>query len=230
MAIDPLRVQAICLDIDGTIVDTDDAYVVRLAHCLQPFASLMPGRSPSALARRLVMALESPINSLVVLADTLGVDEIGMCFLDGLQHMRGARPPEQTRLIEGVLQALTALASRYPLAIVTARSHRSAHAFLNRHPLDGLFSTVVTARTCRRTKPHPAPVLLAAQHMGVSPQACLMVGDTTPDILSGKAAGAQTVGVLCGFGEREELERAGADLILETTSALANLLMGSALS
>jgi phosphoglycolate phosphatase-like HAD superfamily hydrolase len=51
-----------------------------------------------------------------------------------------------------------------------------------------------------------------------------MIGDTTVDILAGRAAGAQTVGVLCGFGEEEELQRAGADLILPGTSALVSIL------
>jgi phosphoglycolate phosphatase len=56
--------------------------------------------------------------------------------------------------------------------------------------------------------------------MGVDPEACLMIGDTTMDIRAGVSAGAQTVGVLCGFGQRDELKRAGADLILDTTSQL----------
>jgi phosphoglycolate phosphatase-like HAD superfamily hydrolase len=52
-----------------------------------------------------------------------------------------------------------------------------------------------------------------------------MIGDTTVDIRAGKAAGAQTVGVLCGFGEEEELRRAGADLILPKTPHLADFLL-----
>ena len=60
--------------------------------------------------------------------------------------------------------------------------------------------------------------------MGVSTSACLMIGDTPVDILTGKNAGAQTVGVLCGFGEEKELEQAGADLILNSTADLVNLL------
>jgi phosphoglycolate phosphatase-like HAD superfamily hydrolase len=44
------------------------------------------------------------------------------------------------------------------------------------------------------------------------------------DIRSGKAAHAQTVGVLCGFGEEPELRRHGADLILASTAELGNIL------
>ena len=52
-----------------------------------------------------------------------------------------------------------------------------------------------------------------------------MIGDTTVDIQAGKAAGAQTVGVLCGFGEEPELKKKGADMILNTTSELTSLLL-----
>jgi phosphoglycolate phosphatase len=48
------------------------------------------------------------------------------------------------------------------------------------------------------------------------------------DILAGKRAGAQTVGVLCGFGERRELEETGADAIIEHTADLWPLLQGTA--
>jgi phosphoglycolate phosphatase-like HAD superfamily hydrolase len=41
------------------------------------------------------------------------------------------------------------------------------------------------------------------------------------DIVSAKVAGAYAVGVLCGFGERDELIESGADLILEHTAQLA---------
>jgi len=44
------------------------------------------------------------------------------------------------------------------------------------------------------------------------------------DIHAGKAAGAQTVGVLCGFGEEKELKRAGADLILPSPAELVDVL------
>ncbi len=61
--------------------------------------------------------------------------------------------------------------------------------------------------------------------MNVAPEACLMIGDTTVDMRAGKSAGAQTVGVLCGFGEAPELLKMGADLILENTPMLADVLI-----
>ncbi|MBK7338591.1 MAG: HAD family hydrolase [Saprospirales bacterium] len=51
-----------------------------------------------------------------------------------------------------------------------------------------------------------------------------MIGDTTADIRAGKAAGAQTVGVLCGFGEEPELRKMGADEIIDDTTKLLDVL------
>jgi phosphoglycolate phosphatase len=52
-----------------------------------------------------------------------------------------------------------------------------------------------------------------------------MIGDTTVDTRAGKAAGAQTVSVLCGFGEEDELRRKNPDLILPSTANLADVLL-----
>jgi phosphoglycolate phosphatase-like HAD superfamily hydrolase len=83
---------------------------------------------------------------------------------------------------------------------------------------------VASAQTAAHTKPYPDPVQWAARQLGVPVEDCVMVGDTTVDILAGKRAGAHTVGVLCGFGEHAELEQKGADLILERTAQLGELL------
>ena len=96
--------------------------------------------------------------------------------------------------------------------------------FLAHYGVRELFQAVVGAQTTRRMKPHPEPLLYAAAAMGVEPGACLMIGDTTIDVRTGVAAGAQTVGVLCGFGTERELRRAGAGLILRTTSDLLAVL------
>ena len=54
-----------------------------------------------------------------------------------------------------------------------------------------------------------------------------MIGDTTIDIRTGVAAGAQSVGVLCGFGTEDELRATGAELVLRTTSDLLGVLRPS---
>lgn len=53
-----------------------------------------------------------------------------------------------------------------------------------------------------------------------------MIGDTTVDMAAGKAAGAQTIGVLSGFGEEAELLASGADRILASVVEILEILLG----
>jgi phosphoglycolate phosphatase-like HAD superfamily hydrolase len=120
---------------------------------------------------------------------------------------------------------LADLCLQYPMAVVSAREESSTLAFLDQAGIRPYFRVIVTALSTPRTKPFADPVLHAAGQMGVPAESCLMIGDTTVDIRAGRAAGAQTVGVLCGFGEQSELIRCGADLILPVTSDLHHLLL-----
>jgi phosphoglycolate phosphatase-like HAD superfamily hydrolase len=225
--LDRTQVRGLCFDIDGTLADTDDALAVRLARALRPLAPLLPGRDPLQTARALLLGIETPANSLYALADRLGLDEIAGPLLDALHRVRGEGRPHHFQLIPGLPKALARLHLVYPLAIVSSRGERGVQAFLDQFSFTSLFRCVASARTCRRTKPHPAPLLWAAREMGLPPEACVMVGDTAVDIRAARAAGAQSVGVLCGFGERAELERAGADLILRATPDLVDVLLTS---
>jgi phosphoglycolate phosphatase-like HAD superfamily hydrolase len=112
------------------------------------------------------------------------------------------------------------------MAVVSARDEDGTRAFLDHFNLTRHFDVIVTALSAEHTKPYPDPIIYAAQKMGVAPEACLMIGDTTVDMRAGKSAGAQAVGVLCGFGEQEELTRKGADLILKSTAELMGVLPG----
>jgi phosphoglycolate phosphatase-like HAD superfamily hydrolase len=114
------------------------------------------------------------------------------------------------------------MCGRYDLAIVTSRSRAEADHFVERFELDGCFAAIVAREDVRRQKPAPEPVRRAAERLGHAPEQCIVVGDTVLDIRAGKRAGALTVGVLSGFGERAQLERQGPDLILETMAGLAS--------
>ncbi|HEY69643.1 MAG TPA: HAD family hydrolase [Anaerolineae bacterium] len=227
--LDPHKIQALCLDIDGTLADTDEHLTERVTRLLHPLRFFFNNRDVSVPARRLVMAAETPVNALVVLADRLGLDDLILPMLDGMLGSH-RHDDHQTKLIPGIQQALESLQERFRLAIVTARTQHATDAFLDGFSLRSHFECVATARTCSRTKPHPAPLLWAAERMKLPIEACLMVGDTPIDIRTGVAAGSQTIGVLCGFGEKDELESAGANLVLESTSQLPGVLMPDARS
>ena len=221
MRLELSRVRALCFDVDGTLSDTDDYYAARIMTWLRRLP-LVP--DPARSARRLVMWIESPGNALMGLADTLGLDDEMVALISWLYRHR----KHQTRpypVVAGVRDMLARLHGRYPLAVVSARDERSTMAFLEQGDLIQFFDVIITALSAARTKPYPDPVRLAAQKIGVVPESCVMIGDTTVDMRAGKAAGAQTIGVLCGFGEEAELRREGADLILASTADVGGVLL-----
>jgi N-acetyl-D-muramate 6-phosphate phosphatase len=220
MSLDLQRIQALCFDVDGTLSDTDDVYVKRVVR----FLPRRLFRNPERTARRFVMWVESPGNTLIGLPDIIGLDDEMLSLWEWLNRRR-PRPMKHFLLVPGVKEMLESLQNKYPMAVVSARDESSTLAFLEKFGLTGYFREIVTAITARHTKPFPDPILYAADKMGVAPENCLMIGDTTVDIRAGKSAGTQTVGVLCGFGEEDELKKRGADIILESTAQLADILL-----
>jgi N-acetyl-D-muramate 6-phosphate phosphatase len=222
MPLDVSRIRAICFDVDGTLSDTDDVMQARLVRALKPFHFLIPRKDLPAFARRLVMSAEAPANFLIGIPDFLGLDDELFALFD-LMARHNHQKSKKFLLIPGVKEMLENLGKRYPLAVVSARDEHTTRLFLEQFDLVPYFRKIATALTCKHTKPFPDPVLWAAEQMNVQPGECLMVGDTTVDIRAGRAAGAQTVGVLCGFGEEVELCKQQADMILATTPELVHV-------
>jgi len=209
------QIQGWFFDLDGTLMDTDDQAVERLAQRLR----FLGDKRAHRLARRMVMAGETPMNYAITAVDMVGMDAV----LFGVRRMMHAHTHPTFRLIAGVKPLLACLAERATLAVVSTRSADDATEFLRQHDLTSFFKLGVTQATTKRLKPHPEPVLYAAEHLGLSPEVCAMVGDTPVDVLSGRRAGAWAIGVLCGFGEEAELWRAGAHLVLPATADLLEL-------
>jgi N-acetyl-D-muramate 6-phosphate phosphatase len=220
MALDPSRIRALCFDVDGTLSDTDNLYAQKVSRYLPRLLF----RDPMRAARRFVMWIEAPGNALLGLADTLGIDNEMIAIIDWMYRIR-KKPWRKFLLVPGVDEMLKRLHGRFPMAVISARDEGGTIAFLNQFDLMKYFDVIVTGLSAEHTKPYPDPILLAAQKMNVPPEHCLMIGDTTVDIRAGKSAGAQTVGVLCGFGEEAELRKFGADMILESTPKLVDVLM-----
>ncbi|MDY6846785.1 MAG: HAD family hydrolase [Chloroflexota bacterium] len=224
--IDTARIKAILFDVDGTLSDTDDHMVARLASRLKPVAWLFKDRDPQGFARRLVMAAETPGNFFYNLADRLGIDRHLAKYYKWMSTRQLARKPGRERfwLIPGVREMLEVLSEAFPMGVVSARDDQSTRAFLNYFGLTHFFQVIVTSQTCQYTKPYPDPVIYAAKVLDITPGNCIMVGDTIVDIKAGKSAGAQTVAVLCGFGTAKELKRVGADMILAATPDIQSVL------
>ena len=88
----------------------------------------------------------------------------------------------------GLVEALSELAARYPLAVATNRGG-SMREILTHFALDDYFRAVVTSRDVPRPKPYPDMLLEAARQLRLAPANLLFVGDSELDQAAAVAAG-----------------------------------------
>jgi len=216
-------VRGIFFDLDGTLIETDDQLAQELAGRLRPLRKILSEQERLRLARWLRIRGEIIVNRTISLLDWLHLDKLMVRMDDRWRRWRGIAKPEHFTAVAGSIESLRVLAEKgFSLGVVTSRSRKDAEAYLSQYNLDGLFEIVVTRDEVKRLKPHSMPVRRAAEELGLKASQCVMVGDTDVDVRSAKVAGALSVGVLCGFGERNDFE--AADLVLESPAQLVEWL------
>ena len=96
---------------------------------------------------------------------------------------------------------------------MTNDSERGARSNLSHAGVLDHFEMIVGFDSGFGAKPYPDPLLAIAAQMDIAPERCAMVGDSTHDLIAGRAAGMQSVAVLTGVAEANEL-RPHADVVL----------------
>ncbi len=112
--------------------------------------------------------------------------------------------------------------------LVTSSFRRQVDVSLAQLKLADYFDVVVTGNDVTHYKPHPEPLQMALTALGQNPAETLMVGDTTVDILAGKAAGTRTALFLppahTRFYDFERLRATGPDFVFSHHSELLDYL------
>ena len=221
--LDVSQIRALIFDVDGTLSDSDDHMVERIQNKLRFLQGIVGESQLKRFSRWFVRTAEGPGNWMLETADRFGFDHLIAAFFDKRASAREVLPHHYPP-VPGVQPMLEALSKRYSFAIVTARNEVTTSQFLRINNLEHYFPVVISSQTCRRTKPFPDPLIHAAERMGVPVDTCLMVGDTVTDVRATRAAGAQSLSVLSGFGTKNELQKAGTQAILDSISSLASYL------
>ena len=133
---------------------------------------------------------------------------------------------EQTLPFDGVAQLIDGLAGLgLPWGVVTNKSTRFSEPLTRGMSLFSTARTVVSGDTTPHAKPHPAPLLEAAERLGIAPNDCVYVGDDERDILAGHAAGMGTVAAVYGYlGVAKDPLGWGAHAIINSPLELLQLL------
>jgi len=211
---------SVLLDLDGTLVDSQPGI---LASCMAALRALgHEGAEILDIKRVIGPPLEDVLRFLL---QPYGDDRIGEAVLAYRQHY-GEIGLFGSRLYPGIGASLKAM-QQAGLRIYLATSKRETFArrILEHLKLatyfDGIHGSVPGGELDHK------PELLAhvlSEH-SISPAHSLMVGDRRHDISGAHAVGMRGLGVLWGYGTRDELETAGADQLVESTDDLARTVL-----
>jgi len=131
-----------------------------------------------------------------------------------------------TRLFDGVPEVIAELkVRRIPWGIVTNKGKRFTDPLLRLLAVDRLAACAVSGDSTPHTKPHPAPLLLAASLLSLQAAQCLYVGDDLRDAQAAQAAGMPFVAAGWGYlGEGGDPSAWGADAVLSHPQEIPDLL------
>jgi phosphoglycolate phosphatase len=122
-------------------------------------------------------------------------------------------------MLPGAMEVLRVLRQqRFKVGVVTRNSASAVRTICA--GIDTLCDVFLPREAVRFVKPHPEHLQRALEHLQVSAQQSVMVGDGPIDITAGKALGLKTVAVLTGGDRREALLASQPDLILDSVADL----------
>lgn len=132
---------------------------------------------------------------------------------------------DRTRPYDGVPELLQSLkAHGVRLAVYSNKADEFSQEIV-RHFFDGVFDEVRGKLPGVPMKPDPTGVCALLTKMNADKQSTVFIGDSNVDVMTGCNAGLTACGVTWGFRDRAELEKAGADKIVDTPAELEQFLL-----
>ena len=132
----------------------------------------------------------------------------------------------KTRPYPGILDMLDELTTRSIHCAVVSNKFDGAVGPICRKYFGDRVALAIGEKEGVPPKPAPDGCLWTMEQLGVKPSEAIYVGDSDTDVLTAHNAGLQCVGVSWGFRTRQDLERAGADIIVDSVDALLDALRG----
>jgi phosphoglycolate phosphatase len=229
-AFDPLALQAVIVDLDGTLVDTlgdfDVALNLMLAELgLAPvdrsFISRTVGKGSEHLIRT---TLEAALDPATTRPAAIDVDALFDRACDTYQRHYLAINGQHAAVYAGAVEGLQAMKARgLKLACLTNKPTSFAVPLLEAKGLDGYFEVVFGGDAFERKKPDPMPLRKTCEALGSEPATTLMLGDSSNDAQAARAAGCPIALVSYGYNHGVPIRSVPADLYLDRIDEIGML-------
>jgi HAD superfamily hydrolase (TIGR01509 family) len=182
-------IEAVVFDLDGVLVDSEPvweqvrrAYVARHAGSWQPDSqSRLMGMSTGEWAR--------------YLSEELGVNRPADVVADEVVTEMAERYDADLPLMPGAVDAVRNVGARWPLGLASSSPASLIRRVLEDAGLTDAFAATLSTEDVARGKPHPDVYLTVAQRLGVPPQRCAAVEDSSNGLRSAAGAGMTVIAV-----------------------------------
>lgn len=213
-------INTIVFDLDGTLLNTLEDLKDSVNFALErqgfPLRNLSEIRSFVGNGIRLLMERAVPEN--------IDAETFEICFKDFCDYYK-IHMEDKTAPYDGINDMLTNIKKAgFKTAIVTNKADFAAQDLCKRMFGENI-DFVVGSSDDRPNKPAPDGVFYALEKLDSKIENTVFVGDADTDILTAKNANLPSIGVLWGFRDREVIEEAGAEYIVESVNDLEKLLI-----
>ena len=207
-------IEAVVFDLDGVIVDSEHVWdEVR-----QQLARERGGRWHDEASRDM-MGMSSPEWSRYM-HDVIGLSEPPEEINAEVVRRLVAVYEEELPLLSGAVEAVEAVAARWPLGLASSSNREVIDLTLRVSGLDRWFAATVSSEEVARGKPAPDVYLEAARRLSVAAERCAAVEDSENGIRSAKAAGMRVVAIPNPQYPPAEDALAAAHVVLPAVAAL----------
>lgn len=225
-------VQALMIDLDGTMVDTmadfEAALNLALADIDLPKVSpavvnIAVGKGSEHLVRTVLQhQLRLPeVQASGLLCDNTTVESLYEPVFLRYQYHYGLVNGQHAQVYAGVLEGLQAFqASGLLMACLTNKPTAFAKDLLERKGLQGFFNHVYGGDAFARKKPDPMPLLETCKALGTVPAHTLMLGDSQNDAQAARAAACPVVLVTYGYNHGEPIRGVDCDGFIDSFTEL----------
>ncbi len=200
-------------DLDGTLTDPKEGITSCIKYALSKLGRPIPGMDV------LEKWIGPPLHESFV--DILGSPEAADRALGLYRERFGRVGMYENRLYARVKESLSQLCDHVEsMYVVTSKPTVYAQKIIEHFDLAKFFRKVYGSNLDGSLTNKSDLIRFVLESESIESSAEIMIGDRHHDITGAKENGLRTVGVLWGYGSRQELEDAGADALCETPKVL----------